>query len=260
MRIFLASTGNLEVYSNKVNKNVSRYILCTFYEGEKACLKAINLSNGVENFLLDSGAFTFMNSKNNITKKELEEYCDRYIAFINKYNIKYFFEMDVDYLFGIEYVEYLRNKIEKETGKQCIPVWHITRGINYWKKLCKEYKYIAIGGLVSSGINISRKDILKIIKKLTVYARSKNVKVHGLGFTTTKELKNIPFYSVDSTSWLKTIVFGASLSKYNNKTHDIKNIDIPNNDNTKKINYSTCLENNFKEWMKYQKYMDTLKW
>ena len=82
------------------------------------------------------------------TKDDLREYLNRYINLINQYHIKYFFELDVDTIFGIEFVEELRRELEKRTGRKCIPVWHKGRGIEYWKKMCAEYEYVAIGGLV----------------------------------------------------------------------------------------------------------------
>lgn len=264
MRIFLASANTLARAQKKdlldeFNLNEKRYVLCSFIEGEKACEISLKLSGGIDNFLLDSGAFTFMNTKDNIAKKELEVYCEKYIQFINKYDIKYFFEMDVDSIFGIEYVEYLRNIIEQKTNKKCIPVWHANRGIEYWKQMCDNYDYIAIGGLVTGKTNLSKQKI-ELIKKLTSFARNKNVKVHGLGFTSIKQLNLIPFYSVDSTSWIKSIAFRADLYKFNNKTHQLKCFKIPNNNTNKRINFGNCLRHNFNEWLKYQRYMDTQKW
>lgn len=264
MRIFLASINTLIRESkkellNEYDLNEKRYILCSFIEGEKNCKLSLQLSGGIENFLLDSGAFTFMNTKTGIKKDELQNYCEEYIKFINKYDIKYFFEMDVDAIFGIEYVEYLRNLIEKKTNKKCIPVWHANRGIEYWKKMCDNYDYIAIGGLVTGKTNLSKQKI-DLIRKLTSYARKKNVKVHGLGFTTIRLLNSIPFYSVDSTSWIKIVAFQACLHKFDVKTHQLKSFKIPNNNAKKRINFDNCLRFNFNEWLKYQRYMDTKKW
>ena len=36
---------------------------------------------------------------------DLDEYIQKYIDFINKYNIKYFFEMDLDHMIGYDNVK-----------------------------------------------------------------------------------------------------------------------------------------------------------
>ena len=88
-----------------------------------------------EDFLLDSGAFTFMNQKSK--KINFEQYIEQYIEFINKYDIKYFFELDVDVIFGHEKVKEIRKYIEQKTNKKTIPVWHKSRGIEEYIKFSK---------------------------------------------------------------------------------------------------------------------------
>ncbi|HFL3597102.1 TPA: hypothetical protein ACG3P4_000065 [Clostridioides difficile] len=114
MRIFLAATKsgmNKELKEKTIEKCKPRYILETFFNKEKACLEALQIV-GNENFLLDSGAFSFMNGTE-ISKEEMENYIDRYIKFIKDYNIKYFFEVDVDVIFGLEQVEKWTKKNRK---------------------------------------------------------------------------------------------------------------------------------------------------
>lgn len=181
MRVYLAATINGGVTKAQriemIKKYPPKYLLETFYEGEKDCLEAMQ-TVGREGFLLDSGAFSYINGKQ-ITKSDMDNYVKKYICFIKKYDVKYFFEMDVDSIFGIEAVEQWRKQIEIQTGKKCIPVWHKQRGVEYWKKMCKEYDYIAIGGLVIG----AKKQEYPYYKKLIEYAAMRGVKVHGLGFT-----------------------------------------------------------------------------
>lgn len=80
-----------------------------------------------KNFLLDSGAFTFMmDSGRNV---DWDNYVERYADFINTNKIKYFFELDIDSIVGYDVVKKLRKKLEKLTGSQAIPVWHLSTGI-----------------------------------------------------------------------------------------------------------------------------------
>ena len=249
MRIFLACSTSVTDKNNRekfLKENKPLFLLETFFSGEKICKEVLDIV-GKENFLLDSGAFSYMNGAK-CTKEMLLEYLDRYIAFINKYDIKYFFELDVDTIFGIEFVEMMRQKLETETGKKCIPVWHKGRGIEYWKRMVAEYKYVAIGGLVFH----VKKQEYPLIKKMVDYAYSKGVKVHGLGFTKTKELDDYKFYSVDSSSWLASASRGQTLNYFNGANIITKKIDKGN----KKANIKAMTEFNFKEWIKYQKYMN----
>lgn len=245
MRIFLAcstSATNKDNREQYFRENKPLYLLETFFAGEKICKDVLNIV-GNENFLLDSGAFSYMNGAK-CTKKMLLEYLDKYISFINKYNIKYFFELDVDTIFGIEFVELMREKLEKETGKKCIPVWHKGRGIEYWKMMCDNYNYVAIGGLVFH----VKKEEYPLIKKMVDYAYYKGVKVHGLGFTKTKLLDNYRFYSVDSSSWLASASRGQRIAYFHNNEILTKKI----NKGNKKANLRAITEFNFKEWIKYQ--------
>ena len=249
MRIFLAcSTSSTDKDNRKrfMKEAKPKYLLETFFSGEKICKEVLDYV-GVDNFLLDSGAFSYMSGAK-CTKESLLEYLERYIAFINKYDVKYFFELDVDTIFGIEFVEMMRKRLEEGTGKQCIPVWHKGRGIDYWKKMVDNYKYIAIGGLVFH----VKKQEWPLIKKMVDYAYAKGVKVHGLGFTKTKDLYKYKFYSVDSSSWLSSASRGQTLSFFNGV--NIVNRKIEKN--SKKVIIKYMSEHNFKEWVKYQKYMD----
>lgn len=249
MRVFLAATTSGMSSADREKaflKNKPLYCLETFFNGEKTCEKVLN-NVGVENFLLDSGAFSYMSGAK-CSKEMLLEYLDKYINFINKHNIKYFFELDVDTIFGIEFVEQMRKKLEKETQKQCIPVWHKSRGIQYWKDMCKDYKYIAIGGLVFH----VKKQEYPLIKKMVDYAYYNGVKVHGLGFTKTKELKNYKFYSVDSASWTKSAALGQQIHFFNGEYITSRQLQK----NNKKANLSKLVSHNMGEWVKFQKYMN----
>ena len=130
----------------------SEYILETFYNlrstSNAECLPLFLNFKG--DFILDSGAFTFMNNKG--TKiRNFERYLEEYIDFINKYDIKYFFELDVDSIVGYDEVLRMREKLENGTNKKCIPVWHISRGLEEYVKMCQEYDYASVGGDSNQG-------------------------------------------------------------------------------------------------------------
>lgn len=249
MRIYLA-TPFAGMRDNDVEMMMSvgkpLYLLNTFFEGEKPCKRALSIV-GADNFLLDSGAFSFMSGAK-CTEKIVEEYAERYIDFIKRNHVKLYFEMDVETVLSLPFVEKMRSKMERETGVPCIPVWHKNRGIEYYKRMCSEYRYIAIGGLV---FHVKQSE-WPLIHKMVDYAANKGVKVHGLGFTKTRELEKWRFYSVDSSSWKTAAIRGSNRHFFNGRYIETHNV--------KKDGYKTdqrlLAAYNGIEWCKYQRYMD----
>lgn len=196
-----------------------------------------------ELFLIDSGAFSFMNGRSNA---DLNGYLDRYIRFINEYDVRYFFELDVDSVTGYERVKEFRRRLEKETGKRCIPVWHKSRGVKEYKRMCEEYDYIAIGGLVIKSI---RPDEYSQMKRLISYARGRGVKVHGLGFSP-RDVADYGFYSCDSTSWQAGSRFSTAV-----EFRDGRMVMHKAPEGKRRVHYKVMDAHNIAEWIKYQDYL-----
>lgn len=197
-------------------------------------------------FLLDSGAFTFMTSMKG-QKVNWEQYVINYGNFIKQHDIKHFFELDIDPIVGLKEVERLRNLLEETAQKKCIPVWHKSRGLEYWKQMCKEYNYVAIGGIVTQEIKRSEYDVFIPLLKI---ARENNCKVHGLGFTNLKGMEKYKFYSVDSTSWLSGNKFGA-VYLFDGKTMQKQNKKLG-----QRVKTNEVAIHNFSEWVKFSKYAE----
>lgn len=181
-------------------------------------------------------------------KIDWDEYVSKYISFINENDVKHYFELDIDVIVGYEEVKRIRARIEKETGKKAIPVWHKSRGIEEFKQLVNEYDYIAIGGFAIKHI---KRDEYPIIKRMVKYAYDNGVKVHGLGFTP-KEVTQYKFYSVDSTTWLSCRRFGSLFMYDNGKMKMI----TPKNHGTRRDKQREIEIMTLKEWIKYQKYLN----
>lgn len=204
-KIFLAATSHVK--SPIVERGLHpHYILESYMDlksGTKSTDKYIKWCLTADEFLLDSGAFAFMNKASKIkdlTEDNIKQYIRNYVDFINKYNIKYFFEMDLDCVLGYEKVKKIRNYLERKTGKKPIPVWHITRGIEDFHEMCKNYDYVAIGGIASK--EFPKKDHDKLWELCDI-AHSYGCKIHGLGYLPLKVLNEgtCPFDTVDGTSW-----------------------------------------------------------
>ena len=199
------------------------------------------------NFMLDSGAYTFLENAKKGNNIDWDSYILKYADIINKLNIENFLELDIDNVVGLKEVERLRDKLEQATNKKCIPVWHKKRGLDYYKKMCKDYPYIAIGGIVSG--EISSKDY-PVFTNLLNIAKENKTKVHGLGFTNLIGLTKYKFYSVDSTAWIYGNRAGF-LYKFNGRTLD--KYPIPKGN---RLKAKDAAIHNFTEWIKFQKYAE----
>ena len=149
MKIFLAALSDKKWVLNAAKP---KYALESFFYLQDWQKKMITES---EMFLLDSGAFTFMNSAKTVNI-DLKQYIDKYCNFIVENDIKYFFELDIDSVVGYEKVKEIRKYIEDKTKRRSIPVWHRSRGLDEFIRLTEEYDYIAIGGIVTKEIKKKR--------------------------------------------------------------------------------------------------------
>ena len=200
------------------------------------------------NFLLDSGAFTFMNAAKG-GNVDFDSYTDRYIDFINTNKVQHFFEMDIDSVVGIDKVKQLRSRIERRTGKQPIIVWHKSRGKQSFIDSCKEYPYVALGGIVTK--EITQKDY-KHFPWFIDTAHEHGAKIHALGLTALAALPKYHFDSVDSTAWVSGNRFGGVY------IFDGKTMVKHNKKEGQRIgSHKAVAMHNFREWLKFQEYART---
>ena len=93
------------------------------------------------------------------------------------------------------------------------------------------------------------------IRRLVQSANACGVRVHGLGYTK-KDAADFGFYSVDSTTWTTQVNFGG-LSYFNGS----EMVAVRPPKGMIGIDYRIRREYSLKEWLKYQKYLDTKgKW
>ena len=197
-------------------------------------------------FLLDSGAFTFMAQAKGPV--DFDEYLRRYIAFIKKHDIQHFFELDIDSVVGYEKVKEYRRILERETGRRCIPVWHRARGKEDFLKMCEEYDYVAIGGIVTKEIRSSEH---RYFPWFIREAHKRGAKIHGLGYTNLSGLSKYHFDSVDSSSWTSGNRFG-HLYKFTGR--GLQQIRKPPGT---RVKARITAINNFVEWVKFSEWAET---
>lgn len=209
MRVFLAAPiSHLPVFI----ENDPMYVLETFYEIRKSSKKKELMSyvksKPTDAFLLDSGAFTFMNASSG-KAVDYDKYVEEYAKFIVDFGITQYFELDIDCIVGLAKVEEYRAFLYKNTKVAPIPVWHKTRGFEYFKKMAQDFSYIAIGISGMNDVSKWSRSNPHVLKQMCRVAASLGAKVHGLGYTKISDLHTHSFYSVDSSSWKAGMRYGS---------------------------------------------------
>ena len=250
MKVFLSAFENAQT-SGKGGYNIAKYLvdrnvkmlynLMSYYYIKGKIQVAEYIRDNSKEVLIDSGAHSFQKGK----KVDWVKYTKQYSEFIKKLdrpNVIGYFEMDVDNIIGYDKVLELRKILEKVSCK-IIPVWHKNRGIEDYKKMCKDYagKIIAITGFKNE--DIKDEQYLMFLK----YAKKYNCKVHCLGMTRKKVLDKVPFDYVDSSSWVQSSVFG----RIDNKGKVTKEFS--------KNNREIVFYNNYLQGLEMQKHYKT-KW
>lgn len=248
MRVYLAGDSYLrEILASKTDEELSNlYLLRTFASKEPWFLPYYAKAKDI---ILDSGAFTFMAGKN-ANSVDWEEYIERYAGFIKATGVKHFIELDIDCVVGYERVKELRKKLIFLTNKQPIPVWHKSRGKEEYLKMCDEFSYVALGGIAIK--NWTRKEF-KYMPWFIEQAHKHNARIHGLGFTCFKELEQLHFDSVDSSSWTIGSRFG-SVNRFDGTK--VANISRPAG--SRVTDQRKLAMHNFNEWVKYQQYAEKM--
>ncbi|MBQ1297948.1 MAG: hypothetical protein IIY21_28170 [Clostridiales bacterium] len=259
MKIYLAgavSGGNIKIedkerYFRGGVFSWKPYVLESFCYVKKEQLEKFLPYFG--DFLLDSGAFTFMQqAKNGV---DWDDYLNRYAEFINDLDIDKFFELDIDDIVGYQKVLQMRHKLECLTNKKCIPVWHISRGKDEFLKMCDEYPYVSIGGLVGKEAGSKKQKMLEErFPWFISEAHKRGAKIHGLGYTSEKGIRANHFDSVDSTSWTAGNRFGLIYKFVDGKMIKVsktRGMRCPV-EKTREL-----AKHNFLEWVKFQKWADS---
>ena len=254
MKLFLVSQAwfrqlekNGLILADKTGNDWKPYILESFFYSDDTTERLIPFFG---DFLLDSGAFTFMQGKGG--SPNWDDYIERYADFINRNHITKFFELDIDSVVGYEKVKKIRATLERLTGKQPIPVWHRSRGKDEYIGHCKDYPYVAIGGLVDGAKKGEyARQFWKYFPWFIGTAHENGSRIHALGFTSLEGIQKYHFDSVDSTAWTTGNRFGY-LYYFDGKT--MKKKDVPPGF---RIGDSRAAAlNNYTEWIKFQKYAD----
>ena len=212
MKVYLAggreslekSTGELSLWSRYVKRRLFSYYYHGATTGNEPSKDLLTSSSRSLDLFLDSGAFTAFT-------KGVDISVDYYAEFITAHGDRFTCISNLDDTSKNEKKSYDNQKALESLGCRVQPVFH-TREDPKWlvKYIDEGYDYIFLGGMVpeTTGWLMNWLDDL-FDRYLTNSDGTARVKLHGFGLTDQQLMFRYPWYSVDSTSWLMTSVFGA---------------------------------------------------
>ena len=180
------------------------------------------------NLFVDSGAFSVAHSGKTVDVDEYIDFIKQTNDFVNVYaqldsipfpelNAKTARECS-----ELSWQNYLYMVDRIPSPEKLLPLYHFGEPKENLKRILntpidalggKPPSYIGIGG--RHGVTTDQQinyfdDIFKIIKN----SDNPNVKVHAFGVTVLRLLEQFPFFSADSTSYLKYAIYGIIITKY----------------------------------------------
>ena len=166
---------------------------------------------------LDSGAFSAWS-------KGIEIDIQKYIEFIkqNQDVITVYANLDVisrdRFSMGTKESaeKTLRNqKIMEEAGLSPLPVFHIGEPFEYLEYYINHYDYIGLGGMVGKSKQTLDTWLDVVFGQYICDERGyPKVKVHGFGLTSVQLMVKYPWYSADSSTWMKEAIMGKVMAPY----------------------------------------------
>jgi len=153
---------------------------------------------------MDSGAFTFLSKNKNVDIEEYRAYIQKNSSLLDICS-----SMDVigSWQKSVEYFEQLNNGDQK-----FMPCFHIGEPFHVLEKYMEQSDILSIGGMVP----LSYKELRTYLDFLfPSYLCDKKgypkVKVHGFGMTDQRLMFRYPWYSVDSSTWIRVSRMGIIL-------------------------------------------------
>lgn len=224
MRIFLAgiemdNATTQAIVEAKVPNVLTSFFYCG-YQNKTVYPEWINALKQAEVRFIDSGAFTLRTSwKSNsadVLVPDYDDYLEKYISWLKVLDsmglATIWAEVDIGTLLSHEWVVRQREKmILRGLGHGLVNVWHSDMDWAEWLYLLKEAKqpgrsnYVAIEGYTAGREPLNYAKYLKA-------AYDRGVKVHGFKMTGADVMRNLPFYSIDSSNWKAPI-------RYNQKPY-----------------------------------------
>lgn len=155
------------------------------------------------------GDFTYYD----LTKgSPFRKYCDSYAAFVRKFQDRISLFANVDAIGSPELTWEIQRFFEEEHGLRLVPVVHFGADLKWVDKYVEHgYDIVGLGGFAKK---IGRQDAIawtdQVFLRLCPASNQFRpiIRVHGFAVTAWEYLVRWPFWSVDSTSWIKYSAYG----------------------------------------------------
>lgn len=145
----------------------------------------------------------------------------------------------------------------RSMGCDVFPVHHASDEDQYLTKILDSgIEFMALGGLVGASRNVLRTWLDRIWSKFLVKDDgTPRLNVHGFGLTDTELMVRYPWYSVDSSSWVMTGIFGGCMFIDNGKFYKCTfSDDSPDKYNLDGWHYKTLnppQQKRVQKWLEY---------
>lgn len=212
LAIFFSGVENESYLNILYNVGVRNFLMSYHYLNGRPLRSVLSKYEGAKLFV-DSGAYTYTNDPkfSDYTIKQWESHIEKYLSWAEK-NKEYIFGMaslDIEFIVGAEQVkEWNRKYFEPFMLRTGIPVcfvWHDEEAYDTWEQHCQRYPYVGLTAVNNQ--NAESMGTAYYVNMLKV-AEKYNTVVHGMGMTRTGMLTQLPFYTVDSTTWLVGLQYG----------------------------------------------------
>jgi hypothetical protein len=221
VHIYLAGTeGSIthELLEQKgVHRGFASYYYIKLYR-DLGITRLALLRQSAETVIIDSGAHTFFAMSEYVPsahsqksqkkiKESPEEYMRLYLDFLIEHSDKYdyFVELDIGEIIGQKQVYAWRRLLERNgLIDRAIIVYHpATEALKKFVSIMRDWPsgYVALQGYRSGRPSMNYVEVIK-------HCYDAGVKVHGFAMTKTDVLNTLPFYSVDSSTFLAGAQFG----------------------------------------------------
>ena len=227
MKVHFAGHDSTNIYKPLRLAGVN-YSLASFYKLKEYTThkqkEIIGMLNSYEHSIIDSGLFTLMFGAKKDTpldEKFIIKWQDNYADYVIRNNYKHtIVECDVQKKISPEFAWEMRKKFKKQLpDTQIINVYHLED--ENPDKLIDYSDYIAVS-IPELRFNVERSELMRITRYIAQKACAKKKKVHLLGCTELKMMKEFSYcYSCDSTSWIS----GGKFNNFHTKIHGHIDID-----------------------------------
>lgn len=91
----------------------------------------------------------------------------------------------------------------QDAGLPVLPTFHLGSPWPVLEQLCASHEYVALGGMALHAVGAAKqRPLMAWLVRCFTIARDHGTRFHGFGLTSAQIVKHLPFYSIDSSSYV----------------------------------------------------------